>query len=80
MTIRGHDCARLRLAGLITSMALSLCFPAAAAETTYQRLLNASAEPQNWLMRMGNYGNWNHSGLNQINRDNVKDLKVKFMI
>jgi len=80
MTIRGPDCARLGLAALITSTALSLCFPAGAAETTYQRLLNASAEPQNWLMRMGNYSNWNHSGLNQINRDNVKDLKVKFMM
>ena len=72
-------CARLGLAGLIAAPAFGFGFAAQAAETTYQRLLNASAEPQNWLMRMGNYGNWNHSGLTQINRDNVKDLKVKFM-
>ena len=72
-------CARLGLAGLIAAPALGFSLAAPAAETTYQRLLNASAEPQNWLMRMGNYGNWNHSGLTQINRDNVKDLKVKFM-
>jgi glucose dehydrogenase len=52
---------------------------ALAAETTYQRLLNAPAEPQNWLMRMGNYGNWNHSALTQINKGNVANLKVKFM-
>jgi glucose dehydrogenase len=46
---------------------------------TYERLLNASAEPQNWLMRMGNYSNWNHSTLSEINRNNVANLKVKFM-
>jgi alcohol dehydrogenase (cytochrome c) len=53
---------------------LALCAPASAAETTYQRLLHASDEPQNWLMRMGNYSNWNYSTLSEIN------LKVKFML
>ncbi len=85
----GRDSAGPRLkppglAGLLAATALGscLCLPAAtasAAEVTYQRLLNASSEPQNWLMRMGNYSNWNHSGLNQINRGNVANLKVKFM-
>jgi glucose dehydrogenase len=28
---------------------------------------------------MGNYGNWNHSALKEINRGNVGNLKVKFM-
>jgi alcohol dehydrogenase (cytochrome c) len=53
--------------------------PAQAAEVTYERLLHADAEPQNWLMRMGNYGNWNNSALKQIDRSNVANLKVKFM-
>jgi alcohol dehydrogenase (cytochrome c) len=79
MTIRGHDSARLGLAGLIAGATLGCCHYASAAETTYQRLLNASAEPQNWLMRMGNYGNWNNSALDQINKGNVAGLKVKFM-
>src|SRR5207237_6093473 len=79
MTIRAHHSARLGLAGLVAGTTLGFCFSASAAETTYQRLLNASAEPQNWLMRMGNYGNWNHSALGQINRGNVANLKVKFM-
>ena len=70
---------KLRLAGSVASAIVGLCVPASAAETTYQRLLNSSAEPQNWLMRMGNYGNWNNSALSQINRDNVKNLKVTFM-
>src|SRR3984893_19362674 len=78
MTISGHS-ARLGLAGLVAGTTLGFCFSALAAETTYQGLLNASAAPQNWLMRMGNYSNWNHSALAQINRDNVANLKVKFM-
>src|SRR6202043_1415096 len=79
MTIRGHNSARLGLAGLVAGTTLGFCFSASAAETTYQGLLNAAATPQNWLMRMGNYGNWNNSALNQINRGNVANLKVKFM-
>jgi len=79
MTTRGHYSARLSLAGLLAGAAIGCCFSASAAETTYQRLLNASAEPQNWLMRMGNYGNWNHSSLAQIDKSNVANLKVKFM-
>jgi alcohol dehydrogenase (cytochrome c) len=79
MTVRGYRSARLGLAGLVAGTALGFCFTASAAETTYQRLLNASAEPQNWLMRMGNYSNWNNSPLTQINRGNVANLKVKFM-
>jgi len=75
---------QLGLAALLAGTALGPCLsfslvPASAAEVTYQRLLNASSEPQNWLMRMGNYSNWNHSALNQINRGNVANLKVKFM-
>ena len=33
-------------------------------------------DPADWLMVRGNYQAWNHSGLAQINRDNVKDLRL----
>src|SRR5947208_14611360 len=79
MTTWGGTSKQLGLAGSVAGVMLGLCCPALAAETTYQRLLNASAEPQNWLMRMGSYGNWNHSALTQINKTNVANLKVKFM-
>src|SRR6266571_9376558 len=78
MTIGRRFSARL-LAGSAFCALIGTSIPALAAETTYERLLNASAEPQNWLMRMGNYSNWNYSTLNQINRGNVANLKVKFM-
>jgi alcohol dehydrogenase (cytochrome c) len=71
---------RRGLAGLLAGTTIGLCASAAqAAEVTYQRLLDASSEPQNWLMRMGNYSNWNYSPLKVINRGNVGQLKVKFM-
>src|SRR5579872_3602611 len=40
------------------------------------RLLNAQNEPQNWLMMNGDYGSTRYSKLTQINRDNVKNLRM----
>ena len=40
------------------------------------RLLKAENEPQNWLMMNGNYGSTRYSRLAQINRDNVKNLRL----
>src|SRR6201993_4699343 len=40
------------------------------------RLVNAQNEPQNWLMMNGDYGSQRYSKLSQINRDNVKSLRM----
>src|SRR6266849_5732595 len=40
------------------------------------RLINAQNEPQNWLMMNGDYGATRYSKLSQINRDNVKNLRM----
>jgi alcohol dehydrogenase (cytochrome c) len=40
------------------------------------RLINAQNEPQNWLMMNGDYGSQRYSKLTQINRDNVKNLRM----
>src|SRR5205807_2358750 len=40
------------------------------------RLINAQNEPQNWLMMNGDYGATRYSRLSQINRDNVKNLRL----
>src|SRR5436309_12011030 len=40
------------------------------------RLVNAQNEPQNWLMMNGDYGSTRYSKLGQINRDNVKNLRM----
>ncbi len=46
--------------------------PIAAAELTFERLVNAGQEPENWLMYSGDYGGQRHSLLDQINRDTVE--------
>src|SRR5688572_33346528 len=40
------------------------------------RLINAANEPQNWLLMNGDYGSLRYSKLTQINRDNVKNLRM----
>jgi alcohol dehydrogenase (cytochrome c) len=43
---------------------------------SYQRLINATAEPHNWMMYWGNYHSTHYSALNQINPNNVRQLKA----
>ena len=40
------------------------------------RLINAQNEPQNWLMMNGDYGSTRYSKLSQINRENVRNLRM----
>lgn len=53
--------------------------PVAYAQVTYERLLRASQEPQNWLTYSGNYASHRHSALHQIDLSNVKDLELKWV-
>ena len=46
----------------------------ASPNVTPDRLLKASAEPQNWLMYSGTYNSQRHSALTQITTANAKDL------
>ena len=48
------------------------------AQVTYQRLLGANQEPQNWLTYSGNYNGWRHSELDQINTGNVSRLGLQW--
>ena len=49
---------------------------AMAADVTWDRLLNADKDPNNWVMYHGNFTGWHFSGLDQINTSNVSNLKV----
>jgi alcohol dehydrogenase (cytochrome c) len=78
---RARKLARLACAALASASALALIAttPAAAqykANVSRERLLNADSEPQNWLMMNGDYASWRYSKLTQINRDNVKNLRL----
>src|SRR6266480_6087920 len=60
----------------------ALALAAAAFSAEYQmtvnrdRLVNAQKEPQNWLLMNGDYGATRYSKLTQINRDNVRSLRL----
>ena len=65
----------------------SICIPFAAALMTCasafgvsanEELINLSSDAKNWAMPTGDYANTRFSKLNQINKDNVKDLQVKW--
>src|SRR4030088_1110106 len=45
-----------------------------------ERLTNAQNEPQNWLMMNGDYAASRYSKLTQINRDNVKNLRLAWAL
>jgi alcohol dehydrogenase (cytochrome c) len=48
--------------------------PPVARNVTYERILQARLEPQNWLTYYGTYDGQRYSSLDQINTDTVKDL------
>jgi alcohol dehydrogenase (cytochrome c) len=54
--------------------------PVRAADMTFERALNADKEPQNWILHHQNYQGHRFSRLNEINTDNVKNLRVAFTI
>ena len=49
------------------------------AQVTFDRLLHASQEPQNWLTYGGTYASDRYSRLTEINRENVKNLQLKWV-
>jgi alcohol dehydrogenase (cytochrome c) len=54
--------------------------PAAArARSTYERILQADREPQNWLTYGGNYSSHRFSALDRITRENVGRLALKWV-
>src|SRR3954453_10230015 len=48
--------------------------PAGAKSVTYDRILNARSEPQNWLTYYGAYDGQRYSPLDKINTENVRKM------
>src|SRR5262252_6967130 len=61
---------------LAAAVATAVVFGQTSATVSTARLINAQNEPQNWLMMNGDYGSTRYSKLTQINKDNVKDLRM----
>src|SRR5947209_16570306 len=49
------------------------------AQVTYDRLVNALKEQQNWLTYWGDYSAIRHRDLKQIDTGNVKNLRLEWM-
>jgi alcohol dehydrogenase (cytochrome c) len=67
------------LVRLSVVLILAVCNPAVA-QVTYDRLLRSAAEPQNWLMYSGGYLSQRYSMLQQIDRSNVRNLELKWIL
>jgi alcohol dehydrogenase (cytochrome c) len=55
------------------------CWMPLGAQVTYNRLLHAGQEPQNWLTYAGSYKSWRYSALDQIRAGNAKNLELKWV-
>src|SRR5882757_10345324 len=79
-----HRTFRIGFAALASASILALTASMAAAQykmtVNRDRLVNAQNEPQNWLMMNGDYGSQRYSKLTQINRNNVKTLRLAWAL
>ena len=79
--LAGTVLAGLPLAGVsIAAFAVSASAADYKPTVNQQRLVNAQNEPQNWLMMNGDYASMRYSKLTQINRDNVKNLRLAWAL
>ena len=60
-------------------MARRCCAGAVAQQVTFDRLLHADREPQNWLCYSGTVFNQRYSPLTQITPANVKNLELQWV-
>jgi alcohol dehydrogenase (cytochrome c) len=65
---------------LLMGPALLAITPALATDVTPERLVNADREPQNWLMNHRTYDAQRYSPLDQINKGNVKNLRLAYAV
>src|SRR5204862_8170883 len=68
-----------RLAAICAAFFLALSAPSFAQNVPYQRIVQAGSAPNDWLTYSGNYNSQRYSALNQINRQNVKNLRPAWM-
>ena len=78
--MKTHHTVRTGLAAALTASVFGVVGAASAADVTFDRLVKADQEPQNWLTNHQNYSSHRHSGLTQINKQNVKDLKLAYAV
>ena len=64
----------------LSILCLTACMTSALwAQVSFDRILAAGNEPQNWLTYWGDYSAVRHRDLHQINTSNVKGLRVEWI-
>ena len=71
---------KLRVAFTGLLVAVTLAGRLVDAQVTTERLVRAADEPHNWLTYSGGYFSQRYSTLDQINRSNVRDLELKWIL
>ena len=66
-------------AALPVAIVAGLAATSATAQVTPERLLNAADEPENWINYSATYDNQRYSRLDEITRDNVGELELKWI-
>lgn len=69
----------LSLGTFLLLLTSTLFAPNACGQVTFERLLNSSKEPQNWLTYSGDYTGRRFSVLDQVNTSTVPSLVVKWV-
>jgi alcohol dehydrogenase (cytochrome c) len=74
-----HGPVRLGAAVLVAWVIVALFASFSQAQVTFERLVKAANEPQNWMTYSGDYSGKRHSGLDQITMTNVRTLVPKWV-
>src|SRR5882672_8927985 len=69
----------MKRCALLALFLLCLIIPLLNAQVSYERLLRAADEPQNWLTYSGTYASQRYSLLRQVTPANVKTLEQKWI-
>jgi alcohol dehydrogenase (cytochrome c) len=72
--------SRTRRAVLLILTLVLLVAGSLYAQLSFERIINANKEPQNWLTYGGTLSNQRYSLLNQITTDNVKNLELQWVL
>jgi alcohol dehydrogenase (cytochrome c) len=62
---------------ILWGLLLAAC-TAASSQVSYERLLGAAQDPQNWLTYSGRYASWRYSALKQINTGSASRLAMQW--
>ena len=70
---------RLHTGGALLSILCLIATAELSAQVSFERLLNAEREPENWLSYSGTLSNQRYSRLDRITTANVRDLKLQWV-